>query len=233
MRKGSEDPSLAWGAGTLNHRWPSAYPRDTFGRLERTNCAGPGKFSIKTDDLDPVRVFSCRIFADQLQSAARRSRCLHGHPPSRLRGREISRNAGSCARGTDRELDARADQRGEPTISPPVCWRRGKLIRWLSSRSVARRRWPWGMPITFGVIGAFLVVDLAFVSANSVKIIEGGWFPLVVSAVVFTLMSTWRRGRQLLIERTSEHNPPLARFIAEQGRQGRLSLWHPVGPRTD
>jgi KUP system potassium uptake protein len=67
----------------------------------------------------------------------------------------------------------------------------------------------------FGVIGAFLVVDLAFFSANSFKIIEGGWFPLVVGAVVFTLMSTWRGGRQLLIERTSEDNPPLARFIAE------------------
>ena len=38
---------------------------------------------------------------------------------------------------------------------------------------------------------------------------------MVVGAVVFTLMSTWRRGRQLLIERTSEDNPPLARFIAE------------------
>jgi KUP system potassium uptake protein len=89
------------------------------------------------------------------------------------------------------------------------------LVTTLLLAEVARRRWRWGMPMTFGVIGAFLVVDLAFFSANSVKIIEGGWFPLVVGAVVFTLMSTWRRGRQLLIERTSEDNPPLARFIAE------------------
>ena len=89
------------------------------------------------------------------------------------------------------------------------------LVTTLLLAEVARRRWGWGMPTTFGVIGTFLVVDLAFFSANSVKIIEGGWFPLVVGAVVFTLMSTWRRGRQLLIERTSEDNPPLARFIAE------------------
>jgi len=80
---------------------------------------------------------------------------------------------------------------------------------------VARHRWRWGMPLTFTVVGAFFVVDLSFFSANSLKIIEGGWFPLLVGAVVFTLMSTWRRGRQLLLERTSEDNPPLAKFIAE------------------
>jgi KUP system potassium uptake protein len=89
------------------------------------------------------------------------------------------------------------------------------LVTTLLLAEVARRQWGWGMPTTVGVIGTFLVVDLAFFSANSFKIIEGGWFPLVVGAVVFMLMSTWRRGRQLLIERTSEDNPPLARFIAE------------------
>jgi KUP system potassium uptake protein len=89
------------------------------------------------------------------------------------------------------------------------------LVTTLLLAEVARRRWGWGIPMTFGVIGAFFVVDLSFFSANSLKIIEGGWFPLLVGAVVFTLMSTWRRGRQLLIERTSEDNPPLAKFIAE------------------
>jgi KUP system potassium uptake protein len=80
---------------------------------------------------------------------------------------------------------------------------------------VARRRWRWGIPVTFAVVGAFFIVDLSFFSANSLKIIDGGWFPLLVGAVVFTLMSTWRRGRQLLLERTTEDNPPLAEFIAE------------------
>ena len=82
------------------------------------------------------------------------------------------------------------------------------LVTTLLLAEVARRRWGWGMPTTFGVIGTFLVVDLAFFSANSVKIIEGGWFPLVVGAVVFTLMSTWRRGRQLLIENDCCSIPP-------------------------
>jgi KUP system potassium uptake protein len=89
------------------------------------------------------------------------------------------------------------------------------LVTTVLLAEVARRRWGWSMPMTIAVMGAFFLVDLAFFSANSLKIIEGGWFPLLVGAVVFTLMSTWRRGRQVLLERTSEDNPPLTRFIAE------------------
>jgi KUP system potassium uptake protein len=79
---------------------------------------------------------------------------------------------------------------------------------------VARRLWGWGVLLMAAVIGFFLVVDLAFFAANVVKIPQGGWFPLMVGALVFTLMSTWRRGRQLILERTSEENPPLMRFVA-------------------
>jgi KUP system potassium uptake protein len=80
---------------------------------------------------------------------------------------------------------------------------------------VARRLWRWSLPVTVAVIGVFVLVDLAFFAANSVKIPQGGWFPLLVGAVVFTLMSTWRRGRQIVLERTSEENPPLKQFIAQ------------------
>ncbi len=79
---------------------------------------------------------------------------------------------------------------------------------------VARRLWRWGVPLTAAVIGFFLVVDLAFLAANAVKIPQGGWFPLVVGVVVFTLMSTWRRGRQIVLERTSEDNLPIDQFLA-------------------
>jgi KUP system potassium uptake protein len=89
------------------------------------------------------------------------------------------------------------------------------LVTTVLLAAVARRRWKWGMLRTSAVIGAFLIVDLAFFSANSLKIVEGGWFPIAVAVVVFTLMSTWRRGRQVLLERTSEDNPPLAKFVAE------------------
>src|ERR1700722_3696771 len=79
---------------------------------------------------------------------------------------------------------------------------------------VARRLWRWSLPVTVAVIGLFLVVDVAFFVANAAKIPQGGWFPLLIGAVVFMLMSTWRRGRQIVLERTSEDNPPLQQFIA-------------------
>ncbi len=80
---------------------------------------------------------------------------------------------------------------------------------------VARRLWRWSVPLTAAVIGFFMLVDLAFFAANAVKIPQGGWFPLLVGGVVFTLMSTWRRGRQIVLERTSEDNLPLRQFIAQ------------------
>ncbi len=80
---------------------------------------------------------------------------------------------------------------------------------------VARRVWRWSVPVTVVVIGFFLLVDLMFFAANAVKIPQGGWFPLLVGVIVFTLMSTWRRGREIVLERTSEDNPPLKQFIAQ------------------
>ena len=79
---------------------------------------------------------------------------------------------------------------------------------------IARRAWRWSVPVTAAVIGSFLLVDFAFLTANAVKIPQGGWFPLLVGAVVFALMSTWRRGRQIVLERTSEDNLPLDQFLA-------------------
>jgi KUP system potassium uptake protein len=79
---------------------------------------------------------------------------------------------------------------------------------------VAHRVWGWGIPLTAAIVGGFLIIDLAFFAANIVKIPQGGWFPLLIGAIAFTLMSTWRRGRQIILERTSEDNLPLDRFIA-------------------
>ena len=47
----------------------------------------------------------------------------------------------------------------------------------------------------------FVVIDLAFFLANSIKIVDGGWFPLAFGLVVFTLLTTWKRGRELLHEK--------------------------------
>lgn len=66
---------------------------------------------------------------------------------------------------------------------------------------VARERWQWSVPVTIGLMAAFLVIDLAFWGANLMKIPAGGWFPLLIGGVVFTLMTTWKRGRELLAQR--------------------------------
>lgn len=64
--------------------------------------------------------------------------------------------------------------------------------------AVARRRWRWSWARVAVVAGGFLVIDLAFLAANLLKIADGGWIPLVLGGVAFLLMSTWRRGRALL-----------------------------------
>ncbi|HVR44020.1 MAG TPA: potassium transporter Kup [Thermoanaerobaculia bacterium] len=67
-----------------------------------------------------------------------------------------------------------------------------------------RRRWKWALPAVLLLTAGFLVVDLAFWTANIVKVPDGGWFPLVVAAIAFTLMTTWFRGRAILNQRLSE-----------------------------
>ncbi|HEX7113026.1 MAG TPA: KUP/HAK/KT family potassium transporter, partial [Mizugakiibacter sp.] len=63
---------------------------------------------------------------------------------------------------------------------------------------VFRRLWQWSWPKVGAVGLVFLAVDFAFLSANADKVEHGGWFPLVLGAVIFTLMATWRRGRELV-----------------------------------
>jgi KUP system potassium uptake protein len=80
---------------------------------------------------------------------------------------------------------------------------------------VARERWKWSLPLTVSVTGFFLVVDLAFWGANIIKIPHGGWFPLVVGALIFGLMATWKRGRQILTARLSEGALPIELFVQD------------------
>jgi KUP system potassium uptake protein len=79
---------------------------------------------------------------------------------------------------------------------------------------VARRLWGWSQSLTIVVMGFFFLIDLVFFAANIVKIPQGGWFPLLAGVAVFAILSTWRRGRQIVLERMSEDNKPLAHFIA-------------------
>jgi len=84
--------------------------------------------------------------------------------------------------------------------------------------TVERERWRWPLWATLGFTGFFLAIDLAFWGANIVKIPHGGWFPLVIGAGIFTLMSTWKTGRGILAARLQERTLPLELFLQDIGR---------------
>jgi len=78
---------------------------------------------------------------------------------------------------------------------------------------VARERWGWSTALAGLVTGVFVVIDLAFFGANVIKIEHGGWFPLLVAAIVYAVMSTWHTGRLLVVRRMAETEIPLSRFF--------------------
>ena len=80
---------------------------------------------------------------------------------------------------------------------------------------VARERWGWSVAGATALAAVFLVPDLAFFGANIIKVPHGGWFPLVVAAAVFVLMTTWRRGRQILDARMQEDLLSTADFLKQ------------------
>jgi KUP system potassium uptake protein len=77
---------------------------------------------------------------------------------------------------------------------------------------VERERWKWSLPIALLFTAFFLLIDLGFWGANLVKIPDGGWFPLVVGVVILTIMTTWKRGRQLLRQIMDSTSVPFADF---------------------
>jgi KUP system potassium uptake protein len=87
------------------------------------------------------------------------------------------------------------------------------VITSLLATVVAAKVWGWGWSRAVALFTCFLVVELTFLFANLLKIPDGGWFPLVAGAAVFTLMTTWKRGRQLLAERLSGEGIELEMFI--------------------
>jgi KUP system potassium uptake protein len=78
---------------------------------------------------------------------------------------------------------------------------------------VARERWGWPALGAGALIGAFLLVDVAFFAANLWKVPQGGWFPLVLGVAVFVVMTTWRSGRQIMLQRTRGRSTAVEAFL--------------------
>lgn len=80
---------------------------------------------------------------------------------------------------------------------------------------VARDLWRWELPILYPTMGAILVLDLMFFGANIMKIAHGGWIPVLIALVIFTVMTTWWRGRRILWERLTEQVEPFSQFFEQ------------------
>ena len=78
---------------------------------------------------------------------------------------------------------------------------------------VIRYRWRMNLLLCVGATGFFLAIDAAFFGANVLKLLHGGWFPLTLGVLLFTLMLTWRRGRAQMFENLQKHAIPLDAFL--------------------
>jgi KUP system potassium uptake protein len=87
------------------------------------------------------------------------------------------------------------------------------LITTILAFVVARDLLHWNLAKAGLITAGFLIGDVAFLSANYVKIVHGGWFPLVVASAVFTVMMTWRKGRQILTARLREGSISAEEFV--------------------
>ncbi len=80
---------------------------------------------------------------------------------------------------------------------------------------MSREVWGWSFMKAAGVAGMFLWLDVLFFAANALKIRNGGWVPLAIAGAVFTLMTTWKRGREILSKRMLEKTLPLKMLLAD------------------
>jgi KUP system potassium uptake protein len=87
---------------------------------------------------------------------------------------------------------------------------------------VVRHAWRYPPPLAWAATGAFLLVDGVLVISCALKFWQGGWFPIVVGSVIFAVMATWRRGRELLIENIQRDDPELLPFITELAADAHL-----------
>ncbi len=88
------------------------------------------------------------------------------------------------------------------------------LVTTLFCWSASQQKWGWGATRAALVWGGFLALDLLFLLSNSLKVVHGGWFPILFGAVIYTLLATWKDGRRLLRRHLREQGIGLEDFIA-------------------
>ena len=81
------------------------------------------------------------------------------------------------------------------------------------------RVWNWGLAAALALMLPFLFIDLTFLTANLLKIVEGGWMPLALGALVMIVMYTWRRGSRLLFEKTRRLETPLVSLVKSSRKE--------------
>jgi KUP system potassium uptake protein len=89
------------------------------------------------------------------------------------------------------------------------------FITTLIFAQVAQTQFKWSKTKTWVILGPLLALDMVFLGANLFKIPSGGWFPLIVGALIFTLLTTWKAGRAIVAKRLRRGAEPLSAYIAK------------------
>jgi len=104
------------------------------------------------------------------------------------------------------------------------------LITTILLYRVAVTRWQWPPGLAIPIIAIFGAIDAIFLVSNSIKVVEGGWFPLVIGAAIATLMLSWRKGASEVRHRLQEMSMPLKEFLGYAdrtviGRASGMGVW--------
>jgi len=93
---------------------------------------------------------------------------------------------------------------------------------------LARSHWQWSVWRAGALTAFFLIIDLAFFGANMLKIVQGGWVPLVIALGIFTLMTTWQRGRIIVRSLLVDASIPLEALLRDLGDENPDKRFKPV-----